>query len=69
MSDGRSVRFRRHVFGAVSVACHWRLRQGNYVAPEVLAQVSHDLYNLDLGLHAKEHAESLMGRDAAQTSS
>jgi hypothetical protein len=34
-----------------------------------MAQVSHDLYNLDLGLHAKERDESLMARAAAQTSS
>jgi hypothetical protein len=69
MSGGRSVRFRLQVLGAVSVAYHWRIRQGNYVAPEDLAQVSHDLHNLDLGLQAKENVESLMGRVVAQTSS
>jgi hypothetical protein len=39
------------------------------VSPEDLAQVSHDLYNLDPGLDAKEQAESLIERAAAQTSS
>jgi hypothetical protein len=41
------------VFGAVSVAYHWPIRQGNYMSPEYPAQVSHDFYNLDLGLYAK----------------
>jgi hypothetical protein len=47
-------------FGAVSVAYRWPIGQGNEVSLEDLPQVSHDLYNLDLGLHAKEQAESLM---------
>jgi hypothetical protein len=47
-------------FGAVSVAYRWPIGQGNEVSLEELPQVSHDLYNLDLGLHAKEQAESLM---------
>ena len=47
-------------FGAVSVAYRWPIGQGNELSLEDLPQVSHDLYNLDLGLHAKEQVESLM---------
>jgi hypothetical protein len=47
-------------FGAVSVAYRWPIGQGNELSLEDLPQVSHDLYNLDLGVRAKEQAESLM---------
>src|SRR5499427_9213611 len=47
-------------FGAVSIAYRWPIGQGNEVSLEDLPEVSQDLYNLDLGLHAKEQAESLM---------
>ncbi|HEY9431925.1 MAG TPA: hypothetical protein VI260_10745 [Blastocatellia bacterium] len=56
-------------FGAVGAVYRRPAWRKNGVSPEDLAQVSHDLYNLDPGLHAKEQAESLMARAAAQTSS
>jgi hypothetical protein len=56
-------------FAAVSAVYRRPAWRKNGVSPEDMAQVSHDLYNLDLGLHAKERDESLMARAAAQTSS
>ena len=56
-------------FGAVSIAYRWPIGQGNEVSLEDLPQISADLYNLDLGHNAKEQAESLIERAAAQTSS
>ncbi|HEU0185977.1 MAG TPA: hypothetical protein VFS27_11725 [Blastocatellia bacterium] len=47
-------------FGAVSVAYRWPIGQANELSLEDLPQVSHDLYNLDLGARAKEQVESLM---------
>src|SRR5262245_28863345 len=47
-------------FGAVSIAYRWPIGQGNEVSLEDLPRVSHDLYNLNLGRHAKEQAEALM---------
>jgi hypothetical protein len=47
-------------FGAVSIAYRWPIGQGNEVSLEDLPKISADLYNLDLGLHAREQAESLM---------
>ncbi len=47
-------------FGAVSVAYRWTMGRGNEASLEDLPQVSHDLYNLDLGRRAKEQVESLM---------
>src|SRR5262245_46771544 len=61
-SSSRPDCFRRRVFVAVSVAYRWPIGRGNGVSPEGLAQVSRDLYNLDLGLHAKWRAESLKAR-------
>jgi hypothetical protein len=53
MSGYRSVRFRHWVFGAVSAVCRRPAWRKNGVSPEDMAQGSHDLYDLDLGLHAK----------------
>jgi len=47
-------------FGAVSIAYRWPIGQGNEVSLEDLPKISADLYNLDIGLHAKEQAESLV---------
>jgi len=47
------VRFRRRVFGVVSDAYRRPAWRKNDVTPEDLAQVGHDLYDHDLGLHAK----------------
>jgi len=40
-------------FGAVSIAYRWPIGQGNEMSLEDLPQVSHDLYNLDLGFTQK----------------
>jgi len=52
-AGGRSVCFRRRVFDAVSAAYRRPAWRKNGVTPEDLAQVGHDLYDHDLGLHAK----------------
>jgi hypothetical protein len=41
------------VFGSVSAAYRRPAWRKNGVTPEDLAQVGHDLYDHDLGLHAK----------------
>jgi hypothetical protein len=56
-------------FGAVSAVYRRPAWRKNGVSPEDLAQGNHGLYDLDPGLHAKEQAESLIERAAAQTSS
>jgi len=47
-------------FGAVSIAYRWPMGQGNEVSLEGLPQISHDLFTLNLGDHAREQAEALM---------
>jgi hypothetical protein len=52
-SSGRSVRSRCQAFGAVGVAYRRLTGRGNDVSPEDLAQVSRDLYGLDIKLRVK----------------
>jgi len=47
-------------FGAVSIAYRWPIGHGNEASLEGLPRISHDLFNLDLGGHAREQAEALM---------
>ena len=47
-------------FGAVSIAYRWPIEQGNEVSLDGLPQISQDLFNLNLGVHARDQAEALM---------
>ncbi|HMV87906.1 MAG TPA: hypothetical protein PLD20_24925 [Blastocatellia bacterium] len=47
-------------FGAVSISYRWNLTQTEPLALDELPQLSHDLYQLNLEIHAREQVESLM---------
>jgi hypothetical protein len=47
-------------FGAVSISYRWSLGTGEAVALDNLPQISHDLHELNLEVHAKEQVEALM---------
>jgi hypothetical protein len=47
-------------FGAVSISNRWNLAQDGAPSLNDLPRISHDLYNLNLEVHAKEQVETLM---------
>ncbi|HQR33615.1 MAG TPA: hypothetical protein PLK30_12835 [Blastocatellia bacterium] len=47
-------------FGAVSISYRWNLAATEAVSLDELPQLSHDLYGLNLEIHAKEQVEALM---------
>lgn len=47
-------------FGAVSISYRWSLTHTEPPALDELPQISHDLYNLNLEMHAREQIENLM---------